>query len=180
MKNLFRLVAYASALLAPAVRADQHQWNPRAVAEAALTHFPAGAVVISYCSECDGERAEVWQVERAVVSLTELEGYFAVQLFARRLFRTAARHDSGAYAEPARWEALPAAERVWTLAEIDLAYVYVRQPDGSFRVLADVMKLEPLVCEVKTLHVPPEIDQRLPPPSARHGSAQELPRRIHP
>jgi hypothetical protein len=158
MKNIIKLLGIIIILATSTkVHADQFAWNSLSVSSNAIQHLQAGTLVISYCSQCDGQRAELWRVERAVIAVTDYADSYEVTLFVQRLFQTKRSFDSGEYKNRVQWQTIPVEERAWSLEDVDLAYIYVRQPDGSFRVLADVMKLTPLSCATKTIQLPAAI-----------------------
>jgi len=151
---LLALLVFACS--APA-RADQLAWIRLADAERAAKAIRPGSRVVLYCSKCDDQLLDVWQVEGAVVTRTQDPRYFQVAIVGSRLFRSRQRFDSGRYAEPAEYEAEPERERdLIRRQEVDLAYVYVPVKEGLFRCLGKTLGLACEV-EVENLRLPASV-----------------------
>jgi len=145
---------------APLLRADQFDYIPRSLATNALNYVPEDSIVISYCSQCDQQRVEIWRVKHAFVSDVQYEDLFQLTLFAKKLFRSKKAINYWDYSNPLKFEKVRG-EKSLGVEGVDLAYIYVRKPDGSFRVLAKEMNLDPLRCAVEKITLPAAVAKKL-------------------
>jgi hypothetical protein len=148
-------------LFCPVASADQFAYVDRSICTNALNYVAEGSIVLSYCSQCDGERVEIWKVKEAFVADVQFFDHFQLTLFAQKLFRSKRAYDSGKLTEPVRFTRVPKGQESLTVEGVDLAYLYIQKPDGSFRVLAKEMDLEPLHCAAEIIRLPPAIVRRL-------------------
>lgn len=158
---LARLVVLGLLSCVPIGRADQFAYIPRTVCTNALNYVSAGSVVISFCSQCDGEHLEVWRVKEAFVADVQYENQFQLTVFAKRLYRSRKGFDKGAFREPLRLEKVRDGEKSFVVEGVDLAYLYIRRPDGAFHVLAKEMSLDWLHCAVETIRLPAAVSNSL-------------------
>ncbi|HEX8237608.1 MAG TPA: hypothetical protein VF600_16745 [Abditibacteriaceae bacterium] len=142
-------------LIVVVCRADQLAYNSLEVSRRAVQAIKPDSVLVSYCSRCDDEPVEVWQVQKAVVTTTDERRYYEVQVFGKRLFRSKKKFDRGQYKEPVEYRKLGLQTQGsrWFLQGIDLAYVYVPAGNGGFRNLARVLDLEAKV-RVEKINLP--------------------------
>ncbi|MEI8289112.1 MAG: hypothetical protein WCH99_06530 [Verrucomicrobiota bacterium] len=159
--------------------ADQYAYNSRAICVEAVKQLPVGAIVISYCSLCDGERVEIWRVQQAFVSFTGVEDCYEVTIFAKKLYQSKP-FDSGGYQEPVEYERLKEGEASLAVTGVDLAYIYVTRPGGKFgkfRVLAKELKLKPFDCRVNVIRLPKPLIEELCQPKHKqaHFPSSEVP-----
>jgi hypothetical protein len=139
-------------LFVPKSRADQFAYVDRAICTNAISYISEDSIVLSYCSQCDRERVEVWRVKQSFVADVQFFDHFQLTLFVEKLFRSKPAFDSGHYAEPVTFSRV---HRGATSVEgVDLAYLYIQKPDGSFHVLAKEMALDPIHCAVETIKLP--------------------------
>ena len=141
--------------------ADQLAWNRRPICEDAAEVIRRNPILISYCSCCDDEHVEVWLVKRVVVATTSTEGFFEVNVFGRRLYKSNKAFREKQYLEPVEYEAVTGDESSrWFLEGIDLAYVYVPTGNGAFRCLAKIMKRD---CDVNVdmIKLPPQLVDKI-------------------
>ncbi len=157
MKKCALLLLLALSLIARELRADQFSLNPRETCTNALSFCPAGSIVVSFCSLCDGEHVEVWQVKEALVSDAQFRDLFELRLFVKKLYRSKEAFTSNHFRAPAHFEKIRGGEQSLSLEDTDLAYLYVLKPDGAFHVLAAEMGLTPLDCLVPTITLPRSI-----------------------
>jgi hypothetical protein len=152
-------VAAGGLLAAPGARADQLAWISATDAVAAASRVAPDSLVLAYCSECN-ERVEVWRVRKAEVVPTAEKAYFQVRVTVRRLFRSRSVIARGEYREPVEYEPAvakrPDGSDLETTANVDLAYVYVPEAAGRFRVLGKVMGF-PCNVAVETVTLPPDV-----------------------
>lgn len=145
------VVATASGL------ADQLVWNSREACEEAVKSIAQGSILLSYCSLCSNEHVEVWLVKGIIVAPTATEGFFEVNVFGIRLYRSEEAFRETNYAEPVEYEAVTAAGPArWFVAGIDLAYVYVPTSEGAFRCLGKVIERECSI-NVDTISLPHQL-----------------------
>ena len=117
--------------------ADQLQWNSREICERAVVAVKQATWIVSYCSLCDDEPAEIWSVKGAIIAPTGVDGLYEVVVSGARLGRLAHR---------AAGSDLPgtpgdSGECAWISAGIDLAYTYVLADDGALRPLGRILGL---------------------------------------
>jgi hypothetical protein len=155
-KSAFAIVVML--LIAGISRADQLAYNSLDISRRAAQAIKPNTILVSYCSRCDDQVVEVWQVQKAVVTATDERRYFEVQVFGKRLFRSKKKFDRGQYKEPVEYRKFGAQTQGgrWFLQGIDLAYVYVPVGDGGFRNLARVLNLEAKV-RVEKISLPPAV-----------------------
>jgi hypothetical protein len=127
-----------------ACRADQLAYNSLENSRRAVDLIQPNSTLVSYCSLCDSQTVEVWQVRKAVVTVTEDRKHYEVQVFGKRLFKSRKKFDKGHYKEPVEYRRVGADVKggKWFLEPIDLAYVYVPVEDGSFQNAAMVLGLK--------------------------------------
>lgn len=155
-KGAFVVVAVCFIIVA--CRADQLAYNSLENSRRAVQAIKPDSILVSYCSRCDDQTVEVWQVQKAVVTATDERRYFEVQVFGKRLFRSKKKFDRGEYKEPVEYRkfgAHPQGGR-WFLRGIDLAYVYVPVSNGGFRNLARVLDLDAKI-RVERINLPPDV-----------------------
>jgi hypothetical protein len=157
--RLLSLLLVALGLVASG-RADQHAWITRDAARIAMDYLAPGALVVSYCSNCRHPRAELWRIKRARVVTTDDPQLFEIVLDAWKLLETPEQTEGAAAIAASRWRLPHRDDPVAVETEIDLAYIYAQQADGSFRVLADLLLLRPLDVRVATVRLPPEWQAR--------------------
>jgi hypothetical protein len=158
MLRKFAFAVVAVCCFIVACRADQLAYNSLEVSRRAVQAIKPDSILVSYCSRCDDQTVEVWQVQKAVVTTTEERRHFEVQVFGKRLFRSKKKFNRGDYKEPVEYRkfgAHPQGGR-WFLQGIDLAYVYVPVSNGGFRNLARVLDLEAKV-RVERINLPPDV-----------------------
>jgi hypothetical protein len=155
-KLAFAVVAMS--LISVACRADQLAYNSLDISRRAAQEIKPDSILISYCSRCDDQAVEVWQVQKAVVTTTDERRYFEVQVFGKRLYRSKKKFDRGKYKEPVEYRKFHSQPPVgrWFLEGIDLAYVYVPESNGGFRNLARVLGLEAKI-RVEKINLPPDL-----------------------
>src|ERR1700728_2840855 len=117
-------------------RADQFIFNPRSICTNALNFIHDGSVVISFCSQCDAEHLEIWRVKQSFVADALYQDQFQLILVGKRLYRSRLEFKQGQYKEPVKFEKVPDSEKSLLVEGVDLAYLYVQSPDGTFHVLA--------------------------------------------
>lgn len=160
------LILAVSAVIAASVRGDQYAWNSLAVCTNALARLTSGSFVISFCSECDDQHAELWQVDKAVIALTPSKDRYEVHLSVQKVLRTATRFDRGKWNPDTPWQTMPQGTQPCALEAVDLAYLYLRVEDGSFRVAAEVLELKPLEVAVPRIQLPAPVNRLLRPPGS--------------
>lgn len=150
------------------VCADQLAWNSLQDCETAVNALPSGSILISYCSNCNNEFVEIWQVRKAVVAYTGNEDNYQVNIFSKKLYRSAAPFSSGQFSDSVRYEELSAGssgcEELYTLEDVDLAYIYVYTPATMVQNFYECLGLHlGLKCEVPTEYIvlPENISERL-------------------
>jgi hypothetical protein len=129
-------------------RADQLQWNSSQITAKAIPAIRPNSVLISYCSEADNVRVELWRVMKVVSTTTPNEDLFGITVFAKRLFVSKETFSRGTYREPVTF--MKAVEDptntiysdLHILQEIDLAYVYVPDEKNAFVCLGRKLNLE--------------------------------------
>jgi len=141
--------------------ADQLAWNSRETCEVAAKKIKPNSILVSYCSLATSDHVEVWLVKRVVVATTSTEGFFEVNVFGRRLYKSKRTFREKQYLEPVEYEAVTGDESSrWFLEGIDLAYVYVPTGSGAFRCLAKVIKRD---CDVNVdmIKLPPQLVDKI-------------------
>ena len=132
--------------------ADQLQWNSRETCERAVVAVKQAAWIVSYCSLCDDEPAEIWSVKGAVIAPTGVDGLYEVVVSGVCLGRLAhGAAGSDLPGTPCDSDGCP-----WISAGIDLAYTYVLADDGVLRPLGRILGLS---CRVglESLDLPQDI-----------------------
>ncbi len=155
-RGAFAVIAVCFMIVAS--RADQLAYNSLENSRRAAQAIKPDSILVSYCSRCDDQTVEVWQVQKAVVTATDERRYFEVQVFGKRLYRSKKKFDRGEYKEPVEYRkfgAHPQGGR-WFLQGIDLAYVYVPVSNGGFRNLARVLDLDAKI-RVEKINLPPDV-----------------------
>jgi hypothetical protein len=137
LPSLFACV-FAPLFIKPTARADQHAYISRTIAERAVAHLTPGTLVVLH-----GVRklTPLWRIEEAIIAVTDDDDLVEIRLLVRRLFEAPGSSENLA---TARWAAVSTPEGGLSLEHVDLAYLHVPQRDGSFRVLADILRLLPL------------------------------------
>jgi hypothetical protein len=138
-----------------AAQADQLAYNPRKDVDKAVAVIQqdiqkrnwrsAPCYMVSYCSMCDRDYVEVWEVKKVVAVAIPDSDHFEMQVFGRCLLRSTERIQKGKYREPIEYDVVPEEESEWFLKAIDMAYVYIPSADGSFRCLGKALRLQ---CDV--------------------------------
>lgn len=153
MKRFFKSMLLALILAPLTSRADQLAWISSENAEKVvkslqqeiLSQRDTPYYMVSYCSMCDGERVEVWEVKEVASVAATVADYFQVHVLGRCVLRSAEAIRKGEYREPIKYEPVPAKEQTWFLQGVDLAYVYAPSSDGSFICIGKKYKLD---CDV--------------------------------
>ena len=144
------VVAMATCMLAlPTVAsADQLMCNRRAVAEAAATMLPEGAIVLDFCSKCE-DRVRVVRVKSAAA----VEGCnWELEIAGRVVWESTRPIQEGQGVRMARYRR----DKSRYLRRLDLAYAYAEVAPNDFRwiggllgqsadVAVDSMRLPPIV-----------------------------------
>jgi hypothetical protein len=150
--------------------ADQFAYNSLDISRRAAQAIKSDSILVSYCSRCDDQRVEVWQVRKAVVTATDQRKFFEVQVFGKRLFRSKKKFDKGEYKEPVQYRKVgsQAQGSRWFLNGVDLAYIYVPVGNGAFRNLARVLELEAKV-KVEKINLPTDVFSEVEQGIAQHA-----------
>jgi len=131
------------------VRADQLAYNSRQVCQEAVKALTPGSFLVSYCSKCNDESVEIWQVSKALVVYTGYDSLYQVDIFCKKLYRSTELITEGRLSDSVQYEELSAAvsgcEDLYTLEEVDLAYIYVGSGSNSFQCLGKKLGLK---CDV--------------------------------
>lgn len=150
---------FALALLPFAGHADQLALLPRADVEKVVKSIQHDIwqrhgepyYMVSYCSRCDRDYIEVWEVKKVVtVAVTEAipeSDYFQMHVFGRRILRSSEAIREGKYQEPIQYEPIPENDPKWFFQGVDLAYVYAPSSDDSFLCIGK-NKVYQLKCDV--------------------------------
>jgi hypothetical protein len=144
-------------LLTATAPAEQFDNVPRSVCTNALAYVQPGSIVISYCSQCDREYIEIWKVKDAFAADLQDRDQFQLTLFAKKLFRSKEALAAKELRPGTKFVRARGGEKSLVVDGVDLAYIYVKRPDGSFHVLAMELNLEPLHCAVETITLPPAL-----------------------
>jgi hypothetical protein len=148
--RVYILFVFAVSLFQFPVYADQLSWNSREECEKAVKKLSKGSIVISYCSFCNDEYVEIWQVQKAVVTYTGRKEFYKVEIFYRKLFRSKKAFDGGKYKEPVEYEKVFAQKDdksdLYDRSGVDLAYIYTKETENVFSCLGKQLSFE---CEVK-------------------------------
>jgi len=137
--------------------ADQLAWNSREACEEAAKTISRNSILLSYCSCCDNEHVEVWLVKGIIVAPTVTQGFFQVNVFGIRLYRSKEAFRETQYSEPVEYEAVTGEGPArWFVTGIDLAYVYVPTSKGAFRCLGKVIERECSI-NVDTISLPHQL-----------------------
>jgi hypothetical protein len=128
-------------------------------------------LLVSYCSMCDDDHAEVWWIEKIGTTPFDPQGKLcSVDVWGRRLLRVATFPAK----EPTFWkfEEIPASESRLRYEGIDLAYVYQADRAAPFRFRVVGRRLS-LPCKVKVeiLHLNGEILDRARALIKKYGGA---------
>jgi hypothetical protein len=148
--RVYILFVFAVSLFQFPVYADQLSWNSREECEKAVKKLSKGSIVISYCSFCNDEYVEIWQVQKAVVTYTGRKEFYKVEIFYKKLFRSKKAFDVGKYKEPVEYEKVFAQKDdksdLYDRSGVDLAYIYTKETENVFSCLGKQLSFE---CEVK-------------------------------
>jgi hypothetical protein len=144
-------------LLTGTAPAEQFDSVPRQVCINALAYVEPGSIVISYCSQCDREYVEVWRVKDAFAVDVQDRDQFQLTLFAKKLFRSKEALAAKELTAGTKFVRVRGGEKSLVVGGVDVAYIYVKRPDGLFHVLAKELNLEPLHCAVETITLPPAL-----------------------
>jgi sugar lactone lactonase YvrE len=162
-------------LLAASAPADQLAWISASDASAAAARVAPDSLLVAYCSDCN-DRVEVWRVRKAEVAPTTEKTYFQLRVTARRLFRSRSVIARGEYREPIAYEPAvakrPDGSDLDSTKDVDLAYVYVPQGGGRFRVLGKAMGL-PCDVMLETITLPDTVMKALGTPAPASSPAKD-------
>lgn len=128
--------------------ADQLQWNSREICERAVVAVKQAAWIVSYCSLCDDEPAEIWSVKGVMVVPTGVDDLYEVVVSGARLGRVS--HGVSGFAPGVSREC------AWISTGIDLAYTYVLTDDGTLRPLGRILGL-PCRVGVEAIELPEHV-----------------------
>ena len=140
--------------------ADQLQWNSRAVCEQALSAIKRATWVVSYCSLCGNDVAEIWSVKGATIAPTSADGLYELVISGSCLYAFSLPVSAPAV-HGVNATSLEAHERYWLTTAIDLAYTYVRTEDGTLRPLGRILGL-PCLVGLETMILPERHMRRVP------------------
>lgn len=154
------LLALAAGWTAAPVAADQLAVVAPKDCKRAAEALRESDLLVSYCSMCDDDHAEVWWIEKIETTPFDPQGKLcSVDVRGRRLLRVATFPAK----EPTLWrfEEIPAPESKLRYEGIDLAYVYQadRAAPLRFRVVGRRLSL-PCDVKVEILRLNSEILQR--------------------
>lgn len=149
MRRWFLILFGLVLVCGPTSVADQLQWNTREVCEEAVVAVKQATWIVSFCSLCDDEPAEIWSVKGVIIVPTAADDLYEVVVSGARLGRLAHR---------AAGSDLPgtpgdSGECAWISTGIDLAYTYVLADDGALRPLGRILGL-PCRVEVEAIEIP--------------------------
>ncbi len=155
MKQYITTLLVALVVFPFVCRADQLAWIPRADVERVVSSiqqdilrgkkFGRPYYMVSYCSRCDRQRIEVWEVAKVVTVAIPDTDYFEMNVLGRCILRSTEDIREGKYQEPIQYEPVPEDEANWFLQGVDLAYVYAPSADDIFRCIGKTYQLE---CDV--------------------------------
>ena len=170
MKRHITTFLLALIILPLACRADQLAWISRADVEKVVKSIQQDILrkqqlgepyyMVSYCSRCDREHVEVWEVNKVVTAAIPDTDYFEMNVFGRRILRSSKAIREGKYQEPIQYQTVPEDDANWFLQSVDLAYVYAPSPDDSFRCIGKTYKLK---CDVhvERINIPQDAFRQL-------------------
>jgi hypothetical protein len=165
MKRFLFLLLIIATAFSMASRADQLAWIPRADVEQVVESIQqdiqrrekAGEpyYLVSYCSQCDHEHVEVWEVRKVVAVAIPDTDYFEMNVFGRIVLRSVETFREGTYREPVAYKAVPPDEAAWFRRSVDLAYLYSPSNGGGFHCVGKAFHLE---CDVhvERIRIPAE------------------------
>jgi len=151
--------------LAGSCVADQLQWAPLPVCQAAAKALSRQPFLVSFCSQAEEDNIELWTVTHLAIEATPFPNLFEIIVTGTVLYRSDRSHSSAEF---------PVPKEQWTFHDIenarrcsfgiDLAYVYVHLGSGSFRCLAKLLGMDCLVA-VETLRLPDDVMEKLATPA---------------
>lgn len=164
-KNL--LIALLFYIFSPPLGADQPAYLSHKNALHALenlSHHQQRPCIISFCSLCQDERIETWQIKDAKVARTGYKNYYEILVFYKTLFKSELTYRVGEYQEPVQFE--PATnngqteEDQYPLTGVDLAYIYIPTKKGIFLNYGKMLGF-PCMVEVDQIALPEDLNKKL-------------------
>jgi len=155
------LVICLAVIGSTACLADQLQWNDEANSRRGVQALVQDSWVMSYCSQADSDRVEVWLIRGICMADTPAEGLFETKVLAKCMYQSQEDFAADEFPLPEdRWTFEQVSDSNWGYTGIDFAYTYVYTGGSSFRCLGKTLDLDCQV-DVETISLPDELMEAL-------------------